>query len=82
MRARRIAVVVMAVAASVSGQELKDLRPLPRTWAWCEQDNRIYERADLEDVRQVARIGNSVPPPVAAAIVRANMDAELDQVGA
>lgn len=60
MRARRIAVVVMAVAASVSGQELKDLRPLPRVWTWCEQDNRIYERADLEEVRQVARICGTV----------------------
>lgn len=57
---KRLAWMLSVAMASVAmGQGLppiESVRPLPRSFAWCEQDNRIWERADLADVRQVARI--------------------------
>lgn len=44
----------------------------PRELARCQGFEDSYVFTDKTKSEQVARIGNSVPPPIAAAIVRAN----------
>ena len=39
---------------------LTSIRELPRQFAWCEQDNKVFEADDLSTLREVARICGTV----------------------